>query len=90
MPAYSAAICGRAAIQAFWQGCLDMGIGAMAREPSTIDCLVDTANEIGTYRFLDDRGQVLDVGKYVTIWKIQQGLWQIQCDIWTSNLPAAL
>ncbi len=86
MPAYSAAICRRPAIQAFWQGCFDMGIGAMVREPSTIDYSLNTANEIGAYRFLDRRNRLLDVGKYVTIWQHHQGLWQIHCDIWTSNL----
>lgn len=86
MPAYSAAICGRPAIHAFWQGCFDMGIGAMLREPSAIDILTHTANEIGAYRFLNRRNRLLDVGKYVTIWQQRQGLWQIHCDIWTSNL----
>ena len=89
MPAYSAAIHGRAAIQAFWQGCIDMGIGAMRRTPRDIDDLGDTLNEMGDYTFLDRHGRLLDVGKYVIIWKAQQGQWQIQCDIWTSNLPAA-
>lgn len=87
MPAYSAAICRRPAIQAFWQGCFDMGIGAMLREPSTIDYLLNTANEVGAYRFLDSRNRLLDVGKYVTIWQQRQNLWQIHCEIWTSNLP---
>lgn len=87
LPAYSPAINGRAAIQAFWQGCVDMGIGAMLRTTNAIDCLTDTVNEVGIYRFLDRQGQVLDVGKYVTIWKLQQGVWQVRCDIWTSDLP---
>lgn len=89
MPAYSAAIHGRAAIQAFWQGCIDMGIGAMRRTPRDSDYLGDTINEIGDYAFLDRHGRLLDVGKYVVIWKAQHGQWQIQRDIWTSNLPAA-
>ena len=88
LPAYSAAIRGRAAIQAFWQGCIDMGIGAMRRTSREIDCLGDTVNEMGDYAFLDRRGRLLDVGKYVVIWKVQNGRWQIQRDIWTSNLPA--
>lgn len=89
LPAYSAAICGRAAIQAFWQGCMDMGICAMQRTPLEMDCLAETINEVGEYRFLDRQGRVLDIGKYVLIWKRQHGQWKIQRDIWTSNLPAA-
>lgn len=86
LPAYSAAICGRPAIQAFWQGCFDLGIGAMLREPSTIHYVATTANEIGAYRFLDTRDRLLDVGKYVTIWQRRQGCWQIAYDIWTTDL----
>lgn len=88
LPAYSAAIRGRAAIQAFWQGCMDIGICAMQRTALEMDCLAATINEVGEYRFLDRHGRVLDVGKYVIIWKHHQGQWQIQCDIWTSSLPA--
>lgn len=87
MPSYSAAIHGRAAIQAFWQGCIDMGIWAMQRTPLKIDCLAGTINEVGEYRFFDYQQRILDVGKYVTIWKEQDRQWQIQRDIWTSNLP---
>ena len=90
LPAYSAAINGQAAIEAFWQGCIDMGIYAMQRTPREVDCLGETVNEVGEYRFLDRHNRVLDIGKYVVIWKWQQGQWQIQHDIWTSNLPSGL
>jgi ketosteroid isomerase-like protein len=89
LPAYSPAISGRNAIQAFWQGCLDMGIGTVQRIPFEVDYLTDTVNEVGDYRFLDRHERVLDVGKYVVIWKQQHGQWQIYRDMWTSNLPPA-
>ncbi len=89
LPAYSPAIGGRTAIQAFWQGCLDMGIGIVQRTPLEMDCLSNTMNELGEYRFLDHQNRVLDVGKYVVIWKRQHGEWQIYRDIWTSNLAPA-
>lgn len=87
MPAYSTAISGRPAIQAFWQGCFDMGICAMPRETAHFDWLANTVNEVGTYRFLDSQHRLLDVGKYVMIWKAHHRQWQIHCEIWTSNLP---
>ncbi len=49
LPAYSPAIAGRAAIQAFWQGCIDMGICALHRQPTEVDPLNETVNEVGTY-----------------------------------------
>lgn len=87
LPTYSTAIIGRTAIQAFWQGCIDMGIGALQRQPSEIDQLNETINEIGAYALYGRNGKLLDVGKYIVIWKWEQGRWQIYCDIWTSNLP---
>ncbi|MBX3013553.1 MAG: DUF4440 domain-containing protein [Caldilineaceae bacterium] len=87
MPAYSPAIRGRQAIQAFWQGFLDMGIYTMLRESTTLESLTATVNETGAYRFLDRRRRILDVGKYVIIWKATHWQWQIHCEIWTSNLP---
>jgi len=89
LPAYSTAISGRAAIRAFWQGWIDVGIRGVQRTPREVDCLCDTVNEVGEYRILDRHSRVLDVGKYVVIWKQPHGQWKIQHDIWTSNLPPA-
>ncbi len=89
LPAYSTAIAGRAAIQAFWQGCIDMGICALRRQPIEVDQLNETVNEIGAYELYGRDGKLLDVGKYVVIWKWVQDRWQIYRDIWTSNLPPA-
>lgn len=89
LPAYSAPISGQTAIQAFWAGCIDMGICTMQRMPLEVDCLTDTVNEVGEYLFRNRQGRVVDVGKYVVIWKQQQGQWKIHRDIWTSNLPLA-
>ena len=87
LPAYSAAIVGRAAIQAFWQGCIDMGIRALHRHPTEVDQLHATVNEVGAYKLYGRDGKLLDVGKYIAIWKWEQNRWQIYRDIWTSNLP---
>ena len=56
--------------------------------PLEVDCLTDTVNEVGEYLFRNRQGRVRAiVGKYVVIWKQQQGQWKIHSDIWTSNLP---
>lgn len=89
LPVYSATISGRAAIQAFWQGCIDMGITAIQRNATEIEQLGTTANEVGRYTLLGHTGKVLDIGKYVIIWKEQAGDWKIHRDIWTSDLPPA-
>lgn len=88
LPAHSSAIRGRAAVQAFWQGCIDVGICVMQRTPLEVDCLAETVNDVGDYTFFDRAGKVLDVGKYVLIWKKHPNGWQIDRDIWTTDLPA--
>lgn len=88
LPIHSAPIRGRAAIQAFWQGCLEMGISAFHRQPTDVDLLGTTVNEVGSYTLCGRNGAVLDIGKYVVIWKQQAGKWQIHRDIWTSSLAA--
>ncbi len=87
LPAYSATIAGRAAIQAFWQGCMDMGIRALHRQPIEADQWNETVNEVGAYKLYGRDGKLLDVGKYIAIWKWEDDRWQIYRDIWTSNLP---
>lgn len=87
LPAYSAAIVGRAAIQAFWQGCMDMGICTLQRQPDEVEQLNGTLNEVGAYQIYGRDGKLLDVGKYIAIWKWEQERWQIYRDIWTSSLP---
>lgn len=87
LPAYSAAIVGRAAIQAFWQGCMDVGVCALQRQPAEAEQLNGTINEVGAYRIYGRGGKLLDVGKYIAIWKWEHEQWQIYRDIWTSSLP---
>jgi ketosteroid isomerase-like protein len=89
LPAYSSVIRGKAAIQAFWQGCLDMGITSLQRSSVEMELFHSTANEVGTYLLYGRNGKVIDIGKYVVIWKEQAGQWKIHRDIWTSNLPSA-
>jgi ketosteroid isomerase-like protein len=48
----------------------------------------DLAYEVGTYAITAaDGGQ--DTGKFVVVWKRQNGAWKIAADIWNSDLPAA-
>ena len=88
LPVYSNAISGQAAIQAFWQGCFDMGIGSFERKPSEVEFFGTTANEVGSYVLYGRNHKVIDIGKYIVIWKLQHREWKIYRDIWTSNLPA--
>jgi uncharacterized protein (TIGR02246 family) len=51
----------------------------------------DTAAEIGKYTVLDGKGQPLDTGKYIVVWKNEGGKWKLHRDAWNSDAtpPAA-
>ena len=49
----------------------------------------DTAIEIGRYRLLAAGDVVADQGKYIVVWKNDNGAWKLHRDIWTTSQAAA-
>ena len=88
LPANSDFITGKQAIQDFWQGAMDMGIKKVKLEPIEVEGHSDTAYEVGKYTLQGEGDQVLDSGKYMVIWKQEEGQWKLHRDIWTTSLPA--
>ena len=89
LPTGSDFVTGKAAIQAFWQGAMDMGIKKTVRlETVEAEGHGDTAIEIGKYTDSGEAGNVIDRGKYVVIWKQEGGQWKLHRDIWNSSLSA--
>ncbi len=87
LPVNVGLIAGRDNIQGFWQAVMDMGIKAARLETKEMDVLGDTVIEVGEYTLLGGKEQVLDMGKYLVVWKIEQGQWKLHRDIWTTSLP---
>jgi len=48
----------------------------------------DMLTETGTYELVGDKNKSLDKGKYVVVWKKENGSWKIFRDIFNTNLPA--
>jgi uncharacterized protein (TIGR02246 family) len=89
LPTGSDFVTGKAAIQAFWQAAMDMGITKTVRlETVEAEEHGDTAIEIGKYTDSGGAGNVIDRGKYVVIWKQEGGQWKLHRDIWNSSLSA--
>lgn len=78
---------GQAAIQAFWQGAMDMGIRSAQLEIAEVEGHGDTAIEVSNYTLCGEDGQVLDQGKYIVVWKRDGGQWKLHRDIFNSSLP---
>lgn len=81
-------ITGRLAIQAFWQGMLDMGIYCTERTTVEWQSAATLGNEIGTYVFRRRDGQLADQGTYIALWQWQADRWQIHYEVWRSGWPA--
>lgn len=88
LPTGSDFVTGKAAIQAFWQGAMDMGIKSARLETVEAEGHGDTAIEIGKYTLSGEAGKIMDRGKYVVIWKQEGDQWKLHRDIWNSSLSA--
>ena len=88
LPPNSEFVTGKEAIQAFWQTIIDMGIKEINLEIIEVDGHGNTAIEISKYTLRGDGEQVIDKGKYIVIWKKENGQWKLHRDIFNSSMPA--
>jgi uncharacterized protein (TIGR02246 family) len=90
LPANSDFVQGAAAIRTFWQSAIDTGLTGASLETIEVEGHGDTAIEIGRYRLLAADDVVADQGKYIVVWKNDNGAWKLHRDIWTTSQPAAV
>ena len=80
---------GRDALQKLWEGAMASGVKEINVTTTEVEGHGDTAYEIGTYVMNAAGGKPVDRGKFVVIWKRENGQWKLHRDIWNSNMPAA-
>jgi uncharacterized protein (TIGR02246 family) len=88
LPANSDFVRGTAAIRTFWQSVIDMGLKGASLETIEVEGHGDTAIEVGRYRLFAGGDALADQGKYVVVWKNDNGTWKLHRDIWTTSQPA--
>ncbi len=88
LPPNSDPVTGRPAIQATFQGFMDMGVKAIKLESIEVEGYGNTASEVGKYTLEDEGGQVLDQGKFMVIWKQEAGQWKLHRDMINTSMPA--
>lgn len=88
LPPNAATVSGRANIEAFWQGAIDMGIADVELKTVELEELGDTAIQLGHFVLKAADQSVVDNGKYIVVWKRQDGAWKWHRDIWNSSNPA--
>jgi uncharacterized protein (TIGR02246 family) len=87
LPPNSDFVTGKPAIQTFWQAVMDMGIKEAELETVEVEGHGDTATEVSKFTLKGEGGQVLDQGKYIIIWKQEDGQWKLHRDIFNSSMP---
>ena len=84
----SETISGRAAIEVYVSEVFENGIGIIL-EDTEVYAHGDVGYRVGTFTNTDPGGEIINVGKYVEIWRLVDGDWQASHVIWNSNLPLA-
>ena len=87
LPTGSEVVSGHEDIAAFWQSVFDMGIETAELGPVEVEDHGDTAIEVGRYTLGGGDGETMDRGKYVVVWKREDGAWKLHRDIWNTSLP---
>jgi uncharacterized protein (TIGR02246 family) len=77
---------GTAGIQTFWQSAMAMGIKQVKLKTRDVEELDDTAIELGTYTLFAANNQQIDQGKYLVVWKEEEGQWKLHQDIWNTSV----
>ena len=75
-------------ILSFWGGALRMGVKDLKLDITDISGGGDMYAETGNLELFGADNKLLDKGKYVVVWKKENGNWKMYRDIWNSNLPA--
>jgi len=87
LPPNADVVTGHAAVQAFWQAVMDMGVQSAQLTVVEVEGHGDTAIEVGRFKLFGEGEQELDQGKYIVIWKKVDGQWKLHRDIFNSSNP---
>ena len=75
-------------IAGLWGGALRMGVKDFKLTITDITGRGDLYAETGNYEVFGADNKSLDKGKYVAVWKKENGNWKMYRDIWNTNMPS--
>ena len=81
------AVSGKAGISSAFGGMLSSGIGGATLTSSEVYGNEDLVSEVGTYSVTDKSGKELEKGKYIVLWKMEDGKWKLFRDCFNSDVP---
>lgn len=88
-PPNSDAVIGRAAIAGMISQYLKYGIKKFHDSTTALYGNEDNLIEEGTYFMGDDKGNTMDKGKYIDVWRKVDGDWKIYSNMFNTSMPAA-
>jgi len=74
-------------IASAWGGAIRSGMKELKVTTADVIGSADVLAETGMYEVIGEGNKTLDKGKYVVIWKPENGGWKIYRDIGNSNMP---
>lgn len=83
------AVKGQTNLVKVWGGFINSGIGAIELNTTEVWGDENYITEDGTYVLKAKDGTQLDKGKYLVLWKKENGKWKFHRDISNSDLPVA-
>ena len=78
---------GRDSIQAFWQRASEMGIKSYQPEILEVEYSGNLGFFVGKYTLYGNENQVINKGKFITVFKNIDGEWRVYRDIFNSSIP---
>lgn len=81
-------MCGSPAIGGFFSAGHGMGVRGIVITTEELIGGKDGIAEVGNYDLKDEKGNSLDKGKFIVLWKEENGKWKMHRDEWNSdNMP---
>jgi ketosteroid isomerase-like protein len=80
---------GRAGVQSAFAGLFAaMGTPGLTLTANEVWGTEELVTEVGSYTMTDKTGKEIDKGKYIDLWKMEDGKWKIHRDIYNSDMPS--
>jgi len=79
---------GRSGVQSAFAGLFAaMGTPGLTLTANEVWGTEELITEVGTYTMTDKTGKEIDKGKYIDLWKMEDGKWKLHRDIFNSDMP---
>jgi ketosteroid isomerase-like protein len=79
---------GKNGVQSAFAGLFaEMGTPNLTLSANEVWGTEELITEVGSYTMTDKNGKEMDKGKYIDLWKMEDGKWKIHRDIFNSDMP---